>query len=266
MVKKFFGLLGVTAVTGIVVASAVSGCAGNTTFYIVDEGGTEGGKTVISGEGGPPKTTDAGKKETSVSPPDQDADINPPPPSGTCPSTTPITAADIDAALPWKPPAPFQNVCSQTNIDALKTAVTNAPATGISYAAIKTALGTACSACAFSNINAATWQVFVEDAGGAIDNRSGACFAIRSNSTCGQARVRWEGCLDTACPIDTCGTSQAAYTACVTAAQSGACNSLTSAYATACPNEATLAPICSNMYGAIATVCSGGPSNTINPN
>ena len=264
MIKKLFGLASVTVLAGFVVAVSAAGCSSTHIYSYADEGGTVPGKVGLKpGDPGyvapnnpkdPPPKVDA-SKPPPVDEPDSST------PGATCPSTTPITAAEIDAQLLWKAPAAFSNVCTQQNIDALKLLFKNAPAGGgVTYAAIKTSLGPTCAACAFSPIAGATWQVFVEDAAGAVDNRTGSCFAQRSGAACGKARFRWETCLDAACPQSDCG---AGVQACTAKAQKGACKGLTTDYASACPNEVTDLPICGNVFGAIATSCSGGPGNTI---
>ena len=186
-----------------------------------------------------------------------------------CPTTAPITAASIDAQLPWKPAAAAQNVCTQQNIDALKALFKSAPA-GVKFADMKTSLGAACASCAFSPIGAPNWQVFVEDGSGAIDNRTGSCFAARVGgacgprygAVCGKARFRFETCMDIACTTNDCGSEQARQ-ACLNKAQKGACKAVSGAYALACPNEADLLAVCGNIFQAIATSCSGGPNHTI---
>lgn len=259
MIKKLFGLASVTVLTGLVAAVAAAGCSSSHTYFYPDEGGVEGGKIGLK-PGDPgyvPPGAEAGTK------PKIDASAEPDADPGACPSTAPITAADIDAQLQWKAPVAFQNVCTQQNIDALKLLFKNAPAgTGVKYADIKASLGATCAACAFSPIAGANWQVFVEDASGAIDNRTGSCFAQRSGVPCGQARFRWETCLDTACPESDCGAG--GVQACTVKAQKGACQALTTAYASACPNEVDDLPPCGSIFGSIATSCSGGPTNTIN--
>ena len=53
---------------------------------------------------------------------------------------------------------------------------------------------------------------------------------------------------------------------CATAAQKGACLALNDAYVATCPGSVGADfSICSNVFGALATVCAGGPTNTINP-
>ena len=272
MVKKLFGLASVTVLTGLVMAVSAGGCSSTQIYTYPEEAGLPPKTVVVDPPPTPTSTSttptpvptvdpkpDAGKKPA----PDAGDTDSGPGPGGVCPTTTPITAAEIDAQLNWKAPAAFTNVCTQQNIDDLKLLFKNAPAGGgVKFADIKTSLGATCAACAFSPIAGATWQVFVEDAVGAVDNRTGSCFAQRSGAACGKARFRWETCLDTACsPVD-CGAGS--IQVCIAKAQKGACSALTTDYAAACPNEAADLPPCGNIFGAIATSCSGGPANTIN--
>jgi hypothetical protein len=254
MVKQLFGLASVTALAGFVIAVAAAGCSGRVAGYADDASNDV--RVVQPGDPGYPGY-DSGKKL----PPKYDA--NEPDPEGFCPSTDPITAADIDAQLNWQAPAAFTNVCTQQNINDLKTLFKTAPGGGgIKFADIKIALGATCASCAFSPMNGGTWQVFVEDgAGGAVDNRTGSCFAHRSGAACGKARFRWESCLESACSEAECGADRVQ--ACTQKAQNGACKDLTSDYAKACPNETTDLVPCGNIFGSIATSCSGGPGNTI---
>lgn len=182
---------------------------------------------------------------------------------GTCPTTDPITASDIESQLAWQPPPAPVNVCTQANIDALKNIINNPPAAGVQFSDVKTALGTTCSACVFTSSTAAHWSVFAEDAAGDYNNETGSCFAQVENATCGKARFEWETCLTAAC--GDCAT-ESEFDTCVQTAQSGACSSLTTTYANACPNEATDLTKCGNLYQAIAMTCSGGAANTINTN
>ena len=271
--KKLFGLASVTVLAGLVVAVSAAGCSSTQIYTYVDEGGTTALKPGDPGyvppnnpnnPNNPSNPSNPAKPDASVDaskkPPVADAN---PDPGAVCPTTDPITAADIDAQLLWKAPAAFTNVCTQANIDALKFLFKNAPAGGgVKYADIKASLGATCAACAFSPVAGATWQVFVEENAGAIDNRTGSCFAQRSGAACGKARFRWESCLDAACTESDCGASSVQ--TCIAKAQKGACSGLTNDYAIACPNEATDLPPCGNIFGSIATSCSGGPNNTIN--
>ncbi len=242
MVKKLFALASVTALTGLMAAVAASGCSSTKVEDVtVDSGGSSSGDAKLDT-----------KKDQE---PEDSA-----PPVTTCPSgsaTNQITAADIEAQLKWLPPAPVQTVCTQQNIDDLKALFKSAPAGGgVKFADIKTSLGTACAACAFSPIKGPTWQIFVEDTAGAIDNRTGSCFAQLENADCGKKRFQWESCLDAACPETDCGKDKVQ--ACTQKSQKGACKDLTDSYAKACPNEGDILPLCGNIFSAIAVSCSGG--------
>lgn len=208
-----------------------------------DEAGLDG--RVPVGDGSPPRTDDAAV----------DGAIS-------CPLPGPITAAQIDARGAWRAPRTFENVCSQSNIDALKSLLSLNPG-GVPYADIKIAVGPACSACVFSTDQSGSWQVLVETAdAGAIDNRTGSCFAQRSGAACGQARFRVESCLLLACPDEGCGLGGGFY-ACARLAEQGACRALTETYLAACPGQAADQAACGTIFGAIATSCSGGPGHVI---
>ena len=236
MVKKLFALASVTALTGLMAAVAVSGCSSTKTEEVVSEAGVDAKLDA-------PKKAETEPEETGPA---------------VCPTTTPITAADIEASLKWLPPAAIQaTACTQSDIDKLKALFKSAPGGGgVKYADIKTALGTTCAACAFSPIKGPNWQVFVEDTSGAIDNRTGSCFAQLENADCGKKRFQWESCLDAACTEADCGADKVQ--ACTQKAQKGACKNLTDVYAKACPNETDILPICGNIFSAIAVSCSGG--------
>lgn len=243
MVKKLFALASVTALTGLVAAVAASGCS-STTVEDTSEGGT-------TAEGGP--KTEAGKKEAGEA---EEAG------AAICPSTTPVTGAEIEAQIKWLPPVKAQSLCTQDNIDSLKKLFKDAPAGGgVKFADIKAALGATCAPCVFSPIAGPTWQVFVEDTNGALDNRTGSCFAQLQSPACGKARSQWETCLDVVCPESDCGADKVQ--TCATKAQSGACKDLTDVYAKACPNEQDMIDVCGNIFSAIAVSCSGGDAAAI---
>ena len=277
MAKQLVLLASVTAALGIAIAA---GCSTPTLYVVDDDGGlfsssssgssghtssssSSSGSTSSSSSSSSGSTDGGIKKDSGVSP-GFDSGTSSSGGGGTCPTTDPITSGDIDAQLQWKSPAAPVNVCSQGNIDALKNAFNNPPAGGLQYSDVKTALGATCSACVFSDLtNGLHWSVFPEDATGALNNQTGSCFAQVDSAVCGKARFQWEICLNAACAD--CATDTQ-FNTCVTAAQSGACSSLTTTYANTCPNEATDITKCGNVYQAIAVTCSGGPGNTINTN
>jgi hypothetical protein len=243
MLKKVFGIAGVGALLGVVVCLEATGCGGP--LILPDEGGTAA-----------PTPTTTGRVPPSPPPPGWDEPPQPPD-DPFCPSTTPITAKDIDAQMRWLPPAAIQNVCTQQNIDDLKALFkSTGGGVGVKFADIKVSLGATCSACVFSPIAGPTWQVFVEEQSGAVDNRTGSCFAQLGDPECGKKRFQFETCLDIACSEADCGFDSTGR--CQQKAQKGACRELTEAYAKACPTESDLLETCGNIFSAIAASCSGG--------
>jgi hypothetical protein len=244
MVKKLFALASVTALTGLIAAVAASGCS-STENIVTDPG--EGGTDA--------KGVDAKPKDTG---PDPDVVE----PAGTCPSTDPITAADIEKQIQWLPPKPFQSVCTQANIDDLKALFKAAPPAGVAFTDINAKLGPACAACAFSSDKDTTnWQVFAKyDGKAAVQNESGSCFAQVKDAACGKARFEWEECLDIACSEADCGADKR--TACFPKSYKvgGACKAITDAYVAACPDEQAYIDACGTTFKSLAVSCAGGPS------
>jgi len=243
MVKKLFALASVTALTGLMAAVAASGCSSTT---VVD--GAPATEAGTDGKSAPPKTDSA---------PDPEPDA-----AKTCPQSTPITTADIEADIKWLPPAPTTNACTQKNMDDFKALFAKgAPQTGLTFPNIKTVLGTECSACVFSEKNSPTWSLFANfDGMTATENVTPSCFAHNSvgGEACGKARFTWEACLDIACPKTECA-DDAAIRACQKApAQNGPCKDVTKAYAAACKDEGALIKSCGTIFDSLAVSCGGG--------
>lgn len=234
MVKKLFALASVTALTGLIASVSVAGCSSTTT-----EGPAADAASDVKADVAKPKE---GGDEDSAVPPSK------------CPTTDPIT----DVGIKWLPPLPVQNVCLQADIDKLKAEFAKST-TGVKYADIKTALGAACAACAFSPVKGANWQVIVEDTGGAIDNRSGSCLGQVSTAACAASVFNFEQCLDLACDQTECGGDKEQQ-ACFTKAGKGACKGLNDAVSKACadPGDAAKVTSCGNIFTSIAASCSGG--------
>jgi hypothetical protein len=243
MIKKLFALASVTALTGLTAAVAASGCS-------TTDGGIDTGDAANTG--------DTAKPDAKPKTPEGDGPVDPP---TVCPTTDPITAADIEKQLNWLPPAAVQSVCTQANIDDLKALFKSAPATGVAFTDINTKLGATCAACAFSNDKSTTnWQVFAKfDGKSAVQNESGSCFAQIKDAACGKARFEWETCLDIACPETDCGADKRQ--ACFPKAYKvgGACKAITDAYVAACPDEQGLIDACGTTFKSLAVSCAGGP-------
>jgi hypothetical protein len=250
MVKKLFALASISALTGIVITSTVSGCSSTTTTADATDAAT---------------ATDSSKPVTpkDAAPPD-DAATGP----TTCPTNTAITAADIEAKASWVPPAAPQNICTQANIDALKAkfaADKAAGKTGTLFTDIKAALGATCAGCAFGPQAAQHWPPYVElTGGGTMSNRTASCLAQVESAACGKAYFEYDFCLaQLACNTTDCTTS-AAVTACgkTASAKGGACYTLGQAFATECPNftaNVDAAGPCGSSPAAVAASCAAYP-------
>lgn len=243
MVKKLFALASVTALTGLMAAVAASGCSSST---VVDATPTpEAGADVKA----PTPKTD------SAPDPVEDA-------AKTCPGSTPITGAEIDAEIKWLAPAPTANACTQKNMDDFKALFAKgAPPMSLTFPNIKTVLGTDCSACVFSAKASPTWSLFANFEGtSATDNVTPSCFARNSagGEACGKARFQWETCLDIACPKSECADDAAIRKCQGAPAQNGPCKELSKAYVTACPDEQVLIKSCGTIFDSLAVACGGG--------
>ena len=234
MVKKLFALASVTALTGLMAAVAASGCSST----IVDV-------TPVT-EAGP---------DVKVTPKDAGKDPDPEETgAATCPTTTPVTAADI--GLSWVAPGAPQNVCTQKNLDDLK-ALFAAGKGSAKYTDIETTLGATCGPCVFTAKAGPRWGLLVKEGANVIaDNSLGACFGAISTPECGKARFEIDSCLDIACPQTDCGTD---LKICNTKALKGACKSFVTPYTKACPDEQTLIDNCTNFTRIIEVTCGGGP-------
>jgi hypothetical protein len=175
-----------------------------------------------------------------------------------CPNTTPVTASDIP---PWKAPPPVENVCSQQDIDALKTAFSTS-ASGLTIAKIRAALGATCSACVFTPAIVdggppTAWSVFVEsDAGAPLNNISPSCFARLAGNDCGKVRYDWVVCLRSVCKPEDCGDDED-IKACQQQAMGAACSAFSAPYEAGCPNAPAMLDSCA-LIGSIAASCAGG--------
>jgi hypothetical protein len=248
MVKKLFALASISALTGLLAtAGAAAGCSST----------TSGGESDASTS---PDTSKATPKDSGIV---DDGAVAP----TTCPTTTPLTAADIEAQLKWVPPHAVQSVCGQANLDDLKAAINASGTGGTKFTDIKAALGkgdggAGCVACAFSKDTAPNWQPYVETTTGTISNRFASCLAQVESAACGKAFFQFDICIKVVCNDTDCADATAV-TACQkkAVAVGGACNDLGKAYVAACPNgDAQLGTdgVCENSPKSIAASCGGG--------
>lgn len=249
MKTRLFAMLSLAGLSGVLAATAMPGCSSDTI------------ETTATDDGGTDATLDVVKKLPMEAAPEEVPDAGP----AVCPTTTPITVADLP--VKWQPPPAIQDVCTQPEIDMLKAAYKASTTGSLKYTEIKTALGATCSACVFSPVAgdagpATTWSVFAEtNTGGAFDNRTASCFARLKDETCGRTRSQFEFCLRKGCTSTECVTD-AELTKCKQKVQSGACKAITDAYVAACPMETELLAACT-FYASIAISCSGGADSGI---
>src|SRR6185436_3469207 len=108
--KRVFTIAGITAVSGLMMATSASGCSSET--IQVDQGAVDA-------------TPDVTKKPPPDALPPEDTG------PATCPPDTEITAAEIEQQVgAWKQPAAVSNVCKQADIDAIKSLFASAKADG----------------------------------------------------------------------------------------------------------------------------------------
>ena len=232
MVKKLFALASVTALTGLMAAVAASGCSSST---VVDA-------TPVTEAGPDAKVT---PKEAGKDPDPEETG------AGTCPTTTPVTEADI--GLTWVAPGPVQDACTQDNLDALKAVFAKGKGSA-SYKDIEASLGANCAACAFTPVKGTRWGVIIKDgANVAADNSSGSCFGQLSTPECGKAVFELDACIDIACPQADCPDRAA----CTPKAVKGACKSFAGPFQKAC-TDPTVPESCNNFVKTIVVSCGGG--------
>jgi hypothetical protein len=242
MFKKMFALASVTALTGLVAAVAASGCSSTVTPA------TDTAETgVPPAEAGKPKPNEGGTTpEVEAGP-------------ATCPSTTAITVAEVQASFKWQPPGPVQTACTQKNLDDL-SALFKKGMGSAKYTEIKTTLGNTCAACAFTKQTATAWGLFLEDASGkvAYDNSVDACLAIVDSTACGKADAEFQACADTACAD--CA-DQPTFTTCTRDPKlaKGACKAFVAPLQAACTKNTEAQAYCNSATSILAVVCGGGP-------
>jgi len=180
MVKKFFALASITALTGLVATLSAAGCSSTTV-----EGG--GG----AAETGTPVTEAGTKKEASAPIPGDEEEA---------PSTECKGLIQVDATkLPWKSPLKMPNACTEAELENLSAFIEKN--TTAKYPDIKASVPAGCRACIFGLESATTWAPLLENAKGELTGFNvGGCIAIASNNDkCGQAYQQWSDCGYEAC-------------------------------------------------------------------
>lgn len=206
MVKKLFALASVTALTGLVVAVASTGCSSS------------------SSTSDPAPATDAATDAPKPKPDSGEVDSGP----QVCPIPGPVDTS----VLPFKgPKTPVEGACTSDDLKAIEAAIEKN--SNITLEQIKAAVGEPCKACGWGDDSGEKWAAIVEGVKAGSETRTvvntGACMALVSGSDdCGKAFAEWSACLNFAC--NDC-TDQASDDECSSAVQQdgAACNAQTKA-------------------------------------
>lgn len=188
----------------------------------------------------------------------------PPPPSDDdwgddgygCPSNIPLTEADLDKEIGWKPGAPAQGSCSETDLQTLSA---NFKSTSIrTYFDLAKGVSDTCRACVVSKDTDAKWGPIVgtaENDGETGFVNYGACFGAIEGDACGKAIQYQSFCENVAC--NECATTTQERADCITKTTSsgGMCESFANERTTACPSWTLNVKSCGDIMKAIETLC-----------
>jgi hypothetical protein len=262
----FVGGALVLACTGGTTIEVIQDDAGTTTKVPSSSSGSSSGKTSSSGgstsssssssggsnsSSGGSTSSSGGSTSSSGGSTSSSGGTNP-----TCPENVPLTPADLDAEIGWKPATKIPGSCSAADLITLEN---NFQSTTIAtYFDLGTGLSASCKACAISTDTAASWQPIV---GVAADNGAtgfinfGACFGNVEGSACGKALQYEQFCYNIAC--NECTTTSMQRQQCVEKAGSfgGMCDDFGTTTATACPNITTTATSCNSIIDSVKYLC-----------
>jgi hypothetical protein len=232
--KKLFALASVSALAGLMTTVAAAGCSSTETVTTTTDAGPD---------------ADASRREVSVGDDEEDPGVE-------CPKNIPITEADLDKEIGFKPATKTPGACPQGDITQLEA---NFKDTNIkSYFDLGTGLSADCKACVFSKDTDANWQPIV---GTAANNGEtgfinfGACFGAIEGEACGKALQYEQFCYNIAC--NECATTQTERQKCIGNAgdTGGMCEEFGKSTGTACPKLQDTAPQCNSVFDAVKTLC-----------
>jgi hypothetical protein len=188
MVKKFFALASVTALTGLVSAVAAAGCSSK----------NEEPKAGPTDAASPPKGTQDG------GPNQQPGDAGEPPDDTSC-----MQKKSIDATkFPYAKAKKLANACTTKELDELSGYFTDQAKRqqDVSISDWSKLVSDGCAKCVFSDGTGTEWTPILTK-GNKLDNvNRGGCIEIASGKeACGQAYQRVAECRLSAC-VDTCDT------------------------------------------------------------
>jgi uncharacterized protein YceK len=242
--KKLFALASVSAIAGLMTTVTASGCSSTTT------------ETAPSGEGGTSSSggtsKDASTKDRAVIEEEDSGEAT------DCPANVPLTEADLEKEIGWKPAKANPSACSAADITKLEANFKN---TNIkTYFDLGEGLPQPCFDCVFAKDTDANWGPIV----GTAENNGetgfvnfGACFGYVEDADCGKALQYEQFCYNVAC--NECTTTSTERQKCVEkAGSSGMCTEFGDATQKACPNIQTSAKKCNSIIDAAKTLCGSG--------
>jgi hypothetical protein len=230
--------------SAFVLVAAISACGSD------DSGGTLSPGTLSPGPSRRPGSSSS-SSGGFVDPGDPDE-----PPDFGCPSDVPLSVADLDKEIGWKPGAPAQGSCSTTDLDQLKENFSDP--TLQSYVDLGKDLSDTCRACVISKDTDATWGPIVAiavDGGQTGFVNYGACFGAIEGDACGKA-IQYESfCTNIAC--QECATTRQELATCITSSTSanGMCEPFAASRTKSCPSWALNVKSCGEILKAVATLC-----------
>lgn len=233
---KFFGLVSVTGLTGLVAASAACSNPVTEALQTLADAGPGGslsdagkGKKGSSGAPGDSKDEDRENADTDPGNDDDDApptkkdggsEAGPGPGPGPGPNPDPNSCLDttpINATLfPYKKAGVTPGACTNAELTTLSNYFKSQTNAGldVSIASWSAQVSASCSKCVFSNGTGTTWTPIITSGDELANVNRGGCIEIKSGKeSCGRAYQQVTECRLEAC-LSLCQT-QAEFTACV---------------------------------------------------
>lgn len=225
----------------IVFASCIAAC------------GSDGDTTIGTLSPGRVSTGTPTRPPSRPTPPPSDDPFGP---DDFCPSDVPLTDADLDAEIGWKPGAPAQGSCGEADLQTLRSNFSDASIR--TYFDLAKGVSDSCRACVLSKDTDATWGPIVgvaENDGETGFINYGACFGAIEGDACGKAIQYQSFCEAIACNECTFSTQERA--ACITKATGagGMCESFVGKCTTSCPSWTLNVKSCGDVQTAIETLC-----------
>lgn len=237
--KKLFALASVSALAGLMTTVAASGCSSTTT-------------ETTTGDAGPGDAAKDVKSERTVTPGDDEEEVT------DCPQNVPLTEADLDKEIGFKPPKAVPGACTNTEITKIEA---NFKDTNVkTYFDLANGISEGCKTCVFAKDTDANWGPIVgtaENDGETGFINFGACFAAEESEACGKSLQYEQFCYNIAC--NECTTTSTERQKCVEkAGSSGMCSTFGDATGKACPDIQTTAKKCNSIFDSMKTLCGGG--------